>query len=223
MLLQYAFIITWLHLSLSSSVGPPHGEDAFSQVLPKKKSKELKEPVWVTLCESTIPVMSFQFFSYFRQRSKQFTMDCVALGLQIPVSLQLLWCSFINIINRSILSEVFPWWLRWLRMCLQCRRPRFHPWVGKIPWRRERLPTAVFLLGEFHGRRSLAGYSLWGHKKSETLSNLLYWALWSALTNTAWTWDCGRLQFMTSGQKHRWPPGPAIGISNGTRLARLSP
>ena len=29
--------------------------------------------------------------------------------------------------------------------CLQCRRPRFDSWVGKIPWRRDRLPTPVFL------------------------------------------------------------------------------
>ena len=28
-----------------------------------------------------------------------------------------------------------------------------------MPWRRERLPTPVFLPGEFHGQRSLAGYS----------------------------------------------------------------
>ena len=31
--------------------------------------------------------------------------------------------------------------------------------VRKIPWRRERLPTPVFLPGEFHGQKSLAGYS----------------------------------------------------------------
>ena len=35
----------------------------------------------------------------------------------------------------------------------------FDPWVGKSPWRREQLPTLVFLPGEFHGQRSLAGYS----------------------------------------------------------------
>ena len=35
-------------------------------------------------------------------------------------------------------------------------------WVGKIPWRRERLPTPVFWPGEFHGQRSLVGYSPWG-------------------------------------------------------------
>ena len=28
---------------------------------------------------------------------------------------------------------------------LQCRRPRFNSWVRKIPWRRDRLPTPVFL------------------------------------------------------------------------------
>ena len=32
----------------------------------------------------------------------------------------------------------------------------FDPWVGKIPWRREWLPTPVFLPGEFHGQRSLS-------------------------------------------------------------------
>ena len=35
----------------------------------------------------------------------------------------------------------------------------FDPWVGKIPWRRKWQPTPVFLLGEFHEQRSLAGYS----------------------------------------------------------------
>ena len=35
------------------------------------------------------------------------------------------------------------------------RRQGFHPWVGKIHWRREWLPTAVFLSGEFHGQRAL--------------------------------------------------------------------
>ena len=30
--------------------------------------------------------------------------------------------------------------------CLQCRRTRFGPCVRKIPWRRERQPTPVFLV-----------------------------------------------------------------------------
>ena len=41
-------------------------------------------------------------------------------------------------------------------------------WVGKIPWRRAWQPTPVFLPGESHGQRSLAGYSLWDHNKSDT-------------------------------------------------------
>ena len=47
----------------------------------------------------------------------------------------------------------------------QGRRPGFSPWVKKIPWRREWFP--VFLPGEFHGQKSLAGYSP-GVAKSHT-------------------------------------------------------
>ena len=54
-------------------------------------------------------------------------------------------------------------WLRWYSICLQCRRPGFDPWVGKIPWRRERLPTPASWPREFHGL-----HSPWGHKESDT-------------------------------------------------------
>ena len=50
------------------------------------------------------------------------------------------------------------WWLRRYRICLQCRRPRFAPWVRKILWRRKGQPAPVFLPGESHRQRSLAGY-----------------------------------------------------------------
>ena len=56
-----------------------------------------------------------------------------------------------------------PLGLSWKRICWECRRPRFDPWIGKTHWRRERLPTPVFWPGEFHGL-----YSPWGSKKSET-------------------------------------------------------
>ena len=42
----------------------------------------------------------------------------------------------------------------------------FDPWVGKIPWGRERLPTPVFWPGEFH-----ILYSPWGHKELTRLSD----------------------------------------------------
>ena len=59
-------------------------------------------------------------------------------------------------------SFLLPQWLSGLKICLQCRRHRrhgFNPWVRKIPWRRAGQPTPVLLPGEFHGQRSLAGYS----------------------------------------------------------------
>ena len=58
-----------------------------------------------------------------------------------------------------------PWLLRWYKICLQCRRLGFDPGVSKIPWRREWLHTPVFLPRDFHGLRSLMGYSPWGHKE----------------------------------------------------------
>ena len=47
------------------------------------------------------------------------------------------------------------------------RETGFNPWVGKIPWRRERLPTPVFWPGEFHGL-----YSPWGRKELDTTKQL---------------------------------------------------
>ena len=49
-------------------------------------------------------------------------------------------------------------------------RPGFDPWVGKIPWRRERLLTPVFWLGEFHGL-----YSPWGCKELDTTERLSFY------------------------------------------------
>ena len=58
-----------------------------------------------------------------------------------------------------------PWWLRWWRICLQCGRPGFDPWVRKIPWRWEWLPTPVFLPREFHGQKRLVRHSPWDLKE----------------------------------------------------------
>ena len=40
------------------------------------------------------------------------------------------------------------------------------------PWRMEWQPTPVFLSGESHGQRSLAGYSPWSRKESDTTERL---------------------------------------------------
>ena len=54
------------------------------------------------------------------------------------------------------------------------RETGFDPWVGKIPWRRDRLPTPVFLPGESHGQKSLANYSPWGCKDSDMTERLTH-------------------------------------------------
>ena len=44
---------------------------------------------------------------------------------------------------------------------------------GKILWRRKWQPTPVLLLGKSHRQRSLPGYSLQGHKQSDTTEHAL--------------------------------------------------
>ena len=87
--------------------------------------------------------------------------------------------TILNVINldsilksRDITLPGLPWWLRSYSVCLQCRTPRFDPWVGKISWRRKWQPTPVFLVGKFHGWRSLVGYSPRGHKELDTTERL---------------------------------------------------
>ena len=56
----------------------------------------------------------------------------------------------------------FPGGTSGKELACQCRRQKrckFDPWVRKIPWRRSWQPTPVFLPGESHGQRSLAGYN----------------------------------------------------------------
>ena len=52
------------------------------------------------------------------------------------------------------------------------KRHRFDPWVRKVPWRRAWQPTPVFLPGESHGQRSLAGYGPWDCKESDMTERL---------------------------------------------------
>ena len=57
-------------------------------------------------------------------------------------------------------------------------------WVGKIPLRREMLPTPVFLPRESQGQRSLAGYSPWGRKESDVTEQLAIF-----ISHPCYLWD----------------------------------
>ena len=65
--------------------------------------------------------------------------------------------SAFELLSRFIILKAFlPRSKRLSIKNLQCSRPGFDPWVGKIPWRRERLPTPVFWPGEFQGVHGVA-------------------------------------------------------------------
>ena len=81
-------------------------------------------------------------------------------GEGIGYPLQHSWASLVA----QLVKNLPALWETWVRS-----------WVGKIPWRREWLPTPVFLSGEFHGL-----YSQWGRKESDTtewlsLSLFTFW------------------------------------------------
>ena len=104
-----------------------------------------------------------------------------------------------------------PWWLRRYIVCLQYGRPGFDPWVRKIRWRRKWQPTPVSLPGEFHGQRSLVGYSPWDRKESDSTEQLNVCII---LANLVFHW------------RRQWHPTPVLlpGKSHGRRsLVGCSP
>ena len=73
--------------------------------------------------------------------------------------------------------------------CRRHKRCKFNPWIGKIPWRKKWQPTPVFLPGQFHGQRSLVGYSLWGCKELDMTEQSTHTCMhnWITLLYT-WNW-----------------------------------
>ena len=84
------------------------------------------------------------------------------------------------------------------------RSPGFDPWVGKMPWRRARLPTPVFWPGEFHGL-----YSPRGHKEADTAGRL-------ALHKR----EEGRLRALRSAQVQTTPQQRSNGSSSAEAASR---
>ena len=74
--------------------------------------------------------------------------------------------------------------------CRRHGRSWFDSWVRKVPWRRKGPPTPVFLLGESHGQRSPAGYSLWGHKGSDVTKCMCVCVHIDTIISPKWVWIC---------------------------------
>ena len=116
---------------------------------------------------------TYKFYSVFDSKSIQnwtwfhtFLFTPLAWILNVKKSSCLMWhfLFFTDKFQFYVTSQVAQQW----RICLpmQNRICRFHPSVGKIPWRKWR-STPVFLPEKFHAQRSLAGYSPWGQKESD--------------------------------------------------------
>ena len=66
------------------------------------------------------------------------------LQTSTPASVTLYSRSLTFLVNRNLFSFLIPSAF-FHRNCLECRRPQFYSWVGKILWSRDRLPIPVFL------------------------------------------------------------------------------
>ena len=96
-----------------------------------------------------------------------------------------------------------PWWVSSKESTCQFRSHRrceFNPWVEKIPWRKAWQPTPVFLPGHFHGQKSLAGYSLKGHKESDVTE--AHVCTQATHTNSHSHQQCTRLTFSPHPGQH---------------------
>ena len=78
-----------------------------------------------------------------------------------------------------------------------CRRGRFNSWVGKIPGRRKWQSTPVFLPGESHRWRTLAGYlprdcrvrHCWATKQLQrTVEHKFAELVWKLIGGLSWCW-----------------------------------
>ena len=93
--------------------------------------------------------------------------------------------------NLSRASLGFPGGSVGKKICLQCGRPGFNPWVGKSPGEGSDNPLQYSCLENPHRQRSLAGYSPWGCKElgmteQLTLSHIRFTMLTILKCPVAW-------------------------------------
>ena len=100
---------------------------------------------------------------------------CIFYRMKIYFTYSSCWC------NRTPLLKHLQ--------CMTYSSHGFHPWLGKMPWRRAWKSTPVFLLGKSQGQGSMMGYSSKGHKESDMtkpLSTYAHTGLWLMVTSFWW-------------------------------------
>ena len=108
------------------------------------------------------------FAPYTSEMAVEFWPFCISLFTSRP-GCTCMWVTFspLSFLCILLLEEAFGC-KHWYNICLQCGRPGFNPWVGKILWRRKWQHTPVLLPGKSHGQRSVVGFNSWGCKESNT-------------------------------------------------------
>ena len=120
-----------------------------------------------------------RFLSHPEPSSKDTALQVRASGLWIGFSQQWPWQHFSH--SDSLWGHPRPGGFLSDPDDKECRRPRFDPWVWKIPLKRKCLLTPVFLPGKSHGQRSLAGYSLRDRKELDMTDQLTLSTVFPAL------------------------------------------
>ena len=121
---------------------------------------------FVTVLSSQQPHCRAQAFS---GSSEQGLLSSAVSGLTAEASLLAehgLWGTGSVAVLHSLAG--LPWWHNWQRTHLPTQETQILSLGGKDPWRRKWQPTPVFLPGKPHGQRSLAGYSPWGSRRTQT-------------------------------------------------------
>ena len=109
--------------------------------------------------------------------------------------LKMMWVTLGRLASLDALvhCEVLTRWCRGKESACKCRRCKrwcFHPWVGKIPWRRKWQPTPVFMPGKSHGERDptetgglqpMESHESWIRLSTTTMKSTLCSHLWMLL------------------------------------------
>ena len=112
-----------------------------------------------------------------------------------------------------------PWWLSSEESTCNVGDPGSIP-GSKIPWRRGWLPTPTFLPGEFHGLRSLVGYSPWGRRELDTTEHTHTMVLYLLIQAARYSGESNGPHSSTLAWKIPWMEEPGRLWSMGSRRVR---
>ena len=113
-------------------------------------------------------ILTDPYFAKYWRRTLQISGVCCLFFFPWGAPFSLFFCPNFGLFYQA------AWAFRWLsgkEPTCQCRRYKrcgFDPWLQKILWKRKWQPTPIFLPGEFHGQKSLAGYNQWDRKELDT-------------------------------------------------------